>query len=65
MKRTPARGISVESRIQDALFNAQDLKFKAFHSRLIPTIPADTVIGVRTPDLKLTHCQEFFDRPEH
>lgn len=53
MKRTPARGISVESRIQDALFNAQDLKFKAFHSRLIPTIPADTVIGVRTPDLKL------------
>lgn len=53
MKRTPAKGFSVESRIQDALFNAQDLKFKAFHSRLIPTIPADTVIGVRTPDLKL------------
>ena len=53
MKRTPAKGFSVESRIQEALFNAQDLKFKAFHSRLIPTIPADTVIGVRTPDLKL------------
>ena len=53
MKRTPAKGSSVESRIQEALFNAQDLKFKAFHSRLIPTIPADTVIGVRTPDLKL------------
>ncbi|MBR2199118.1 MAG: DNA alkylation repair protein [Fibrobacter sp.] len=53
MKRTPAKGSSVESRIQEALFNAQDLKFKAFHCRLIPTIPADTVIGVRTPDLKL------------
>lgn len=52
MKRTPAKGSSVEGRIQEALFKAQDLKFKAFHSRLIPTIPADTVIGVRTPDLK-------------
>ncbi len=52
MKRTPARGISIEGRIQEALFNAQDLKFKAFHSRLIPTIPADTVIGVRTPELR-------------
>ena len=53
MKRLPVKGSSVESRIQEALFRAQDLKFKAFHSRLIPTIPADTVIGVRTPDLKL------------
>ena len=52
MKRTPAKGNSVEGRIQEALFNAQDLKFKAFHSRLIPTIPADTVIGVRTPELR-------------
>ena len=73
MKRTPARGISVESRIQDALFNAQDLKFKAFHSRLIPTIPADTVIGVRTPDLKLIaknfstdpNIDKFLNRPPH
>ena len=53
MKRMPAKGSSVESRIQEVLFKEQDLKFKAFHSRLIPTIPADTVIGVRTPDLKL------------
>ena len=73
MKRTPARGISVEGRIQEALFNAQDLKFKAFHSRLIPTIPADTVIGVRTPELKLIaknfsadpNIDKFLDKLPH
>ena len=63
MKRTPAKGFSVESRIQDALFNAQDLKFKAFHSRLIPTIPADTVIGVRTPELRRI-AKEFGSDPD-
>ena len=52
MKRAAAKDSSVESRIQEALFRAQDLKFKAFHSKLIPTIPADTVIGVRTPELR-------------
>ena len=73
MKRTPAKGISVEDRIQEALFDAQDLKFKAFHSRLIPTIPADTVIGVRTPDLKLIaknfsadpNIDKFLDKLPH
>lgn len=34
------------------LFKHQDLKFKAFHSKLIPTVDPDTVIGVRTPILK-------------
>lgn len=62
MKRTPAKGSSVESRIQEALFRAQDLKFKAFHSRLIPTIPADIVIGVRTPELRRI-AKEFAGHP--
>ena len=30
----------------------QDLKYKAFHTKLIPTVDPDTVIGVRTPQLK-------------
>ena len=62
MKRSPAKGTSVESRIQEALFRAQDLKFKAFHSRLIPTIPAGTVIGVRTPELRRI-AKEFGSDP--
>lgn len=34
------------------LFSCQDLKYKAFHEKLIPTINPDTVIGVRTPELR-------------
>ena len=30
----------------------QDSKYKDFHCRLIPTVDPDTVIGVRTPQLK-------------
>ena len=53
MKKTSAQKTSFELRIQEALFNAQDLKYMAFQSEMIPTIPVDSIIGVRTPDLKL------------
>ena len=62
MKRKPVTKASVEALIQEALFRAQDLKFKAFHSRLIPTIPADTIIGVRTPELRRI-AKEFGSDP--
>lgn len=38
--------------IVDELFNLQDLGYKAFHSKLVPTLNPDTIIGVRTPHLK-------------
>lgn len=38
--------------IQNRLFALQDLSYKAFHSKLIPTIDPDTIIGVRTPDIR-------------
>ena len=38
--------------IQKRLFAMQDLEYKKFHCKLIPTISSDTVIGVRTPELK-------------
>jgi len=38
--------------IREQLYNLQDLKYKAFHCKLIPTVDPDTVIGVRTPALK-------------
>ena len=38
--------------IQKELFKRQDLEYKAFHSRLMPTISPETIIGVRTPALR-------------
>lgn len=38
--------------IQTNLFAMQDLKYKAFHSKLIPNINPELVIGVRTPELR-------------
>ncbi len=38
--------------IQKQLFALQDKGYQAFHSRLMPTVPAEKVIGVRTPVLR-------------
>lgn len=38
--------------IQDELFKLQDLKYKEFHSRLMPNINPDLIIGVRVPDVR-------------
>ena len=53
--------------IRGMLFGMCDLRYKDFHSRLIPTVDKELVIGVRTPDLrkfakgiaKSEHCKEF------
>lgn len=38
--------------LQTTLFGLQDLKYRDFHSRLMPGIDKDTVIGIRTPVLR-------------
>lgn len=38
--------------IRQRLFALQDEKFRDFHSKLIPTVPPDSIIGVRTPELR-------------
>lgn len=38
--------------IRNHLFDLQDLKYKDFHCKLIPTVDSDSVIGVRTPMLR-------------
>jgi len=38
--------------IRSRLFALQDLKYRDFHSGLIPNIAPETVIGVRTPELR-------------
>jgi 3-methyladenine DNA glycosylase AlkD len=41
-----------EKALQKRLFAMQDAEYRAFNSKLIPTVDPDTVIGVRTPALR-------------
>ena len=38
--------------LHSSLFALQDMEYKAFHSKLMPTVDSDTVIGIRTPELR-------------
>jgi 3-methyladenine DNA glycosylase AlkD len=42
----------IQEKIRARLFELQDLNYKAFQCKLIPTVNPDTVIGVRTPALR-------------
>lgn len=41
-----------EKSIQARLFELQDLKYKEFQCKLMPTVSPERVIGVRTPELR-------------
>ena len=55
--------MNVVAEIQKALFAKQDLKYKTFQSKLLPTTNAATVIGVRTPDLRAI-AKEYASHPD-
>ena len=38
--------------LYDRLAGYKDDKYKAFQEKLVPNIPPETIIGVRTPDLR-------------
>ena len=38
--------------VQDQLFGMQDLKYRDFHAKLMPTVNKEKLIGVRTPALR-------------
>ena len=42
----------ITDEIRAELFRLQDTKYRDFQTKLIPTVEKDTVIGVRTPDLR-------------
>ena len=42
----------ITDEIEARLLKLQDKNYRAFQSKLIPTVRADTVIGVRTPELR-------------
>lgn len=53
----------IELRIQEKLYAFQDLKYKEFQCKLMPTISHEAVIGVRTPDLRKL-AKEISKEPE-
>lgn len=53
----------IQEKIQARLFELQDLKYKDFNCKLIPTVNPDNVIGVRTPALQKL-ARELSKEPE-
>lgn len=63
----------VEEYIEGRLFELKDPGYRDFHSRLMPTIDKETIIGVRTPQLrklakelrKMPEAAEFLKKLPH
>lgn len=53
----------VEQTVQARLFALQDLKYRDFQCRLMPTVDPETVIGIRTPELR-KYAKAFSKTPE-
>lgn len=49
--------------LQKELFKLRDEKYREFHKNLIPTVDADTVIGIRAPALR-AFAKEYYKRGE-
>ena len=49
--------------ITEGLFKLKDENYRAFHAKLIPNIPIDKMIGVRTPALR-SYAREVAKLPE-
>ena len=47
------------TKIQEMLFQNQDLKYKEFHAKLMPTINPESIIGVRIPVIR-TLAKDLF-----
>ena len=50
-------------KLEEQLFEMQDLKYRDFHSKLLPGIDKETLIGIRTPMLR-KFAKEFAKTPE-
>ena len=59
--------------IEERLFALQDKGYRDFHKKLVPTVPQDKIIGVRTPALRklakesvqMGEAKAFLDRLPH
>ncbi len=53
----------MKTELHEKLFSLQDIEYKAFHSKLMPTVNPDTIIGIRTPVLR-KFTNEFYKSDE-
>ena len=53
----------ITEEIREELFKLQDIKYRDFQGKLIPTVAPDTVIGVRTPELR-KYAKELLKRED-
>ena len=53
----------LEQKVQKQLMAMQDLKYRDFQCKFMPTVASDTVIGVRTPELR-KFAKEFSKKPD-
>ena len=53
----------IEQTVQARLFELQDLKYRDVQCKLMPTVDPETVIGVRTPELRKL-AKSFSKEPE-
>lgn len=53
---------NIDKQIITDLFSMQDLKYQAFHSKLMPTVDTEKVIGVRMPLLR-NYAQKLTKNP--
>ena len=51
--------LEIEKYVQQSLFELQDERYRDFHAALMPTVDKETVIGVRSPQLK-KFAKEFY-----
>ncbi|MBQ2801215.1 MAG: DNA alkylation repair protein [Lachnospiraceae bacterium] len=56
--------MDIQKEIEGRLFALEDKKYKEFHSKLMPTINQDTIIGVRTPAMRKL-AKELAKQPEY
>ena len=54
---------NLENTVRDELFKLQDLGYRDFHAKLMPTVDKDKIIGIRTPLLR-KFAREFNKTPE-
>lgn len=54
---------NVKQTVQTQLYAMRDLKYRDFQCKLMPTVAPDTVIGVRTPELR-RFAKAFSKQPE-
>lgn len=55
--------MELANQVRQRLFTLQDLSYQEFHSKLMPTVSKDRVIGVRTPVLR-SYAKELFGSGE-